>query len=90
MALFGNSPTAAQRLPEYRVAALASLDLEQHSGLGSCSVSAEQTERVIHFKFGIPLIVTVQLDRFVSEEHKTNAWSNCGLRNHYIGKLGAQ
>jgi hypothetical protein len=30
MALFGNSPTAAQRLPEYRVAALASLDLEQH------------------------------------------------------------
>lgn len=29
MALFGNSPTA-HRLPEYRVAALASLDLEEH------------------------------------------------------------
>lgn len=29
MALFGNSPHA-ERLPEYRVAALASLDLEEH------------------------------------------------------------
>ena len=29
MALFGNPPTA-HRLPEYRVAALASLDLEEH------------------------------------------------------------
>ena len=65
------------------------LDLEQDGRLGSRSVSTEQTERVIHFKFGIPLIVTVQLDRFASEEHKSNAGSNSGFRNHYIGKLGA-
>ena len=64
-------------------------NLEQHSGLGSCSVSAEQTERVIHFEFGIPLIVTVQLNRFAPEEHKSNARSNSGFRNHHIGKLGA-